>query len=138
MGAPWSPDLFAAAAKTEDVATWLEALSWLALGLASLCAAAIAYDIFARGYRQPMGIMNAVYPITALYWGPLAVWFYRRYGRPKSPRARAEEGRTGAVAGGDGLAWNQVAEGDSHCGAGCTLGDVIGEWTVFVTASESR
>jgi hypothetical protein len=36
-----------------------------------------------RGHRrrQPMGVMNAVYPITALYFGPLALAFYWRWAR---------------------------------------------------------
>jgi hypothetical protein len=32
-----------------------------------------------------MGVMNFVFPITALYFGPLALWFYLRWGRvPRS------------------------------------------------------
>ena len=27
--------------------------------------------------------------------------------------------------------WQQVAVGVTHCGAGCALGDIIGEWLVF-------
>ena len=31
----------------------------------------------------------------------------------------------------------QVSLSDSHCGAGCVLGDIAGEWIVWATAWES-
>ncbi len=105
---------------------WLEVLGWVSLSTAFLCAGAIVFDILGRGHRQEMEIMNVVWPITALYAGPLAWWGYRRYGRLGSPayrdaiRGRADYGE--AVS---------TATGVSHCGAGCTLGDIIGEWLVF-------
>jgi hypothetical protein len=67
---------------------WLTAL---AAGFAS--AAVIAVDIYGRGYRQRhMPVMEAVWPITALYFGPLAVWGYHRFGRPASTRWLREHG----------------------------------------------
>lgn len=53
------------------VPSWLTVVSWVSIILALLCAAFILYDIFGRGYRQQMGIMEAVWPVTALYFGPL-------------------------------------------------------------------
>jgi hypothetical protein len=44
-------------------------------------AAAILYDSYARGRRQPVRIMEAVWPITALYTGPLGWFIYARLGR---------------------------------------------------------
>ncbi|MGN6607388.1 MAG: hypothetical protein ACTHMS_10330 [Jatrophihabitans sp.] len=67
-------------------ATWLTVLAWVALGVAFASAAWILADIYTRGYRQKMPVMEAVWPVTALYFGPAAVWTYRRYGRPTSPR----------------------------------------------------
>jgi hypothetical protein len=46
----------------------------------------IAFDVLGRRYRPPMRIMELVWPVTALYLGPLAVWGYLRYGRPMSTR----------------------------------------------------
>ncbi len=60
---------------------WLTVISWVSLGVAILCAAPILHDLFGRGYRQHMWIMEAVWPITALYFGPLALWAYFRWGR---------------------------------------------------------
>ena len=46
--------------------------SWTALAVAFLSAGAVVYDIYGRGYRQQMRVMEAVWPVTALYAGPLA------------------------------------------------------------------
>jgi hypothetical protein len=43
-----------------------------ALGVAVASMLVIAADI-ARGYRQKMWIMNVIYPVTAPYWGPVAL-----------------------------------------------------------------
>lgn len=67
-------------------ATWLTILAWVALGLAFASSAAILIDIYGRGYRMKMAVMEAVWPVTALYSGPAGVWLYRRYGRPTSAR----------------------------------------------------
>ncbi|MDQ4130696.1 MAG: DUF4396 domain-containing protein [Actinomycetota bacterium] len=83
-----------------------------------------------------MGIMEAVYPITGLYWGPVMLWFYFRRGRKKSPKWQEEHpddqedlGREVA-----GSPWWSTSKGDAHCGAGCTLGDICGEWLVWLVA----
>jgi hypothetical protein len=52
-------------------------------------ASAILFDLFGRGYRQRMAVMDAVmdavWPITALYFGPPAWWGYRRRGTAQQP-----------------------------------------------------
>ena len=128
---------------TQTGSTALTVIAWISLAVAFASASAIAYDIFVRGYRQHMAIMHAVYPITALYWGPLAVWLYFRRGRRMSRRWAEERGADmdemmsddrdeprSAVA----FArknWWPVSKGVSHCGAGCTLGDIVGEWLIY-------
>jgi hypothetical protein len=52
----------------------LVAVAWCALVIAFGSAIVIAVDIFVRRYRPPMRVMEAVWPITALYFGPLALW----------------------------------------------------------------
>ncbi len=108
------------------VPVWLTVVSWVSLGLAFACAGAILYDVYGRGYRQHMRIMEAVWPITALYFGPLALWAYGRWGRPMSPKWAEERGKQPPE---KGFAAS-VAVADSHCGAGCTLGDIVGSPTV--------
>lgn len=110
---------------------WLTVIAWVSLGLAFATAGVILFDIYARGYRQKMAVMEAVWPVTALYFGPLAWWGYRRWGRLNSPKyqkqMRTEPDYGEAVS---------VGIGVSHCGAGCTLGDIIGAWLVFAVSWE--
>lgn len=117
---------------------WLEVLGWISLIAAFASAAYILYDIYIRRYRQQMTIMEVVYPVTALYFGPAAVWFYHKYGRRKSTKIMNQDGgRSHSTSSHTGhgdrsdVSWNQVAEADTHCGAGCTLGDIIAEWSVL-------
>lgn len=105
---------------------WLEAIAIISLVVALACAALIVWDVFGRGYRQPMTVMEAVWPITALYLGPLGLWAYRSWGRPKSARYAEEHGEAGSRP-----FATRVAVGASHCGAGCTLGDILATWVVF-------
>jgi len=98
--------------------TWLIVVAWCALAIAVASAGIILADIFFRGYRQPMRVMEAGWPITALYFGPLAVWVYWRYARRTSPRWLDEQGLRSPP---DHPKWVTTAIGVSHCGAGCTL-----------------
>lgn len=107
-------------------ALWLIVLAWFSLGLAFLCAALILGDTYLRGYRQRMWVMEAVWPMTALYFGPLGLWAYVRWGRPQTPAWQAIHGEPPAKS-----FAATVSVGVSHCGAGCTLGDIIGGWIIF-------
>lgn len=85
---------------------WLHMLAWAYLSLCFLCAAIIiVHEAVADG--QKMFIMYLVWPITALYLGPAALWMYFH-----------KEART------------DVAVAAMHCGAGCTLGDIVAEFAV--------
>lgn len=110
---------------------WLLVVSWTCLVLAILCASDIAFDIWVRRYRQPMRVMEAVWPVTALYFGPVASWAYRRFGRPASRRWQREHHVDGPP---DKPRWATTAIGVTHCGAGCTLGDIVAEFIVFGAA----
>lgn len=107
---------------------WLRVLSWVAIATGLVCAGWIAFDIGGHRRRQQMRIMEVVWPVTALYSGPLAVAAYRRLGRPMSPRWRDEHDVDEPP---ERPGWAGVATGVSHCGAGCTLGDLLAEWLVF-------
>ena len=99
---------------------WLTLLSWTALAVAAACALAIAADILA-GRRQPMAIMNLVWPVTALYAGPLGLWAYWRFGRARGDRT----GRDGDARGRPFA--QSVMLAATHCGSGCALGDLAAE-----------
>lgn len=59
--------------------SWLLALSWATIALGILSALWTARDVLRR--RQPMAVMNAVWPLCALFGGPLLIAFYLRHGR---------------------------------------------------------
>lgn len=100
---------------------WLHSMAVAALAVSAASAAVILTDIL-MGRRQQMWIMNVVWPVTAIYFGPIAVWYYFSYGRWGHGKRH-------------GLAfWHKVAVGTTHCGAGCVIGDLVGEWLVFVFA----
>lgn len=108
-------------------AGWVEAIGWFSLSIAFASALVMLVDIFGRGYRQKMWIMDLVYPITALYWGPVALWFYVKHGRRTSMPMIERMGEQDY----EKLPrWNILSKAVSHCGAGCTLGDIAGEWLV--------
>jgi Domain of unknown function (DUF4396) len=73
-----------------------------------------------------MRIMAAVWPVTAPYFGLVAVAAYRAWGRPMTARWQRENGDPPPTPG-----YAVTPTGVSHCGAGCTLGDIIAEFAVF-------
>ena len=105
----------------------LNAIALVALITAGGCSLAIVLDILAVGYRQQMRIMEIVWPVSALYLGPLAVWAYLRWGRPRTEMWQRQHGTPVSPS-----FAASVAIADSHCGAGCTLGDIIGASLVFL------
>lgn len=96
---------------------WLHVLAFTSLGVGLVCAALIAMD----EVRHPQGmwIMNLVWPLTALFGGLLWLALYAFLGRTG--------GRT------DRPSPAAVAKATSHCGAGCTLGDLIAETWAALT-----
>jgi hypothetical protein len=100
---------------------WLNLVSEISLLCAALCALIIVQDVMRR--PQKMWIMNLVWPLTALFGSVLWLAGYYLWGRadPKGAPTAKTKSRFPA----------KVAVGASHCGAGCTLGDIIAEWLVF-------
>jgi hypothetical protein len=149
---------------------WLTAVAWFYLSVCFCCAGIIAWDILVNRRRQPMGVMNFVFPITALYFGPFALAFYWRWARsgrqltmPRTSMTKASASDGAALAADAAPAgqhahhdvgvgtgregpdpqfaaersrprWVMMATEVSHCGAGCSLGDVISEFVVFAAA----
>ena len=104
-------------------------------------AAHIAYDLTKR--KQSMKIMNVVWIFTALWGSYLALWAYYKFGRAKKGDMKMnmpmddmnmDKGMKMDMPMGDmnmGAKrphWQSVALSALHCGAGCTLADIIGEW----------
>ena len=108
--------------------TLLLAVAWIAVLVAIASAGFVVCDILARGHRQRMRVMEWVWPVTCLYTGVLGVWAYCRLGLPRSPAWLQQHGVKDTP---DQSRWVSSALGVTHCGAGCTLGDIVAEWVVF-------
>jgi hypothetical protein len=105
---------------------WLLIVAWISIAICLACALGLAIHTILR--PQKMAIMGVVWPITALYLGPVAVAMYRRAlpvseKKPLSPAMKAamEQHK------GDPPTLLQNLLAVFHCGAGCSLGDLIAE-----------
>jgi hypothetical protein len=111
------------------VPQWLEIVAWLWIAICFASALFILIQTFRK--PQKMWIMDVVWPITALYMGPFAVYLYQKslpvsMKRPMSEDMKKmmekhkEDPPTGIQ--------NSIAV--FHCGAGCSIGDAIAELMV--------
>jgi hypothetical protein len=96
---------------------WLHWVAFFSLLSGIVSSAWIIFDELR--YPQPMWIMNFVWPICALF-GTLAVlWAYFEFGRARFSKNMRS--------GGGSLPHSAITKAALHCGAGCTLGDIIAE-----------
>ena len=99
----------------------------------------IAIDLTHR--PQSMKIMNVVWILTALWGSYLALWAYNKFGQGAPMKMGGGEMKMDMsgmkdmnmdMSMGDMSMkrphWQSVALSALHCGAGCTLADIIGEW----------
>ena len=104
----------------------------------------IAIDLTHR--PQSMKIMNAVWILTALWGSYLALWAYNKFGQGAPMKMGGGEMKMDMSGMKDNMEmdmamqgemsmqgmqrpyWQSVALSALHCGAGCTLADIIGEW----------
>lgn len=106
-------------------------LAWGSIGVAAVCALVIAVDEVR--HPQAMGVMNVVWPVTALYFSVFGVWAYFVLGRKRTRAAMQAMDGMKMGGGSDGVpTLAQVAVGTSHCGAGCMLADVVSELSIAV------
>ncbi len=114
-------------------ANMLNTIAWISLGFAFACAIVIAIDEIR--HPQKMWIMNIVWPVTAFYFSVFAIWAYFRAGRSMTRDAMQgmseQEMKQQKEQALRSPTWKQTALSDSHCGAGCTLADIVTEFTVF-------
>ena len=144
----------------------LTTIATVSLVLAVLCSLWLLIDVIR--HPQHMAIMNVVWPLTALYAGPLAVLIYYWFGRMNVHDMTHEdhknhdehnmhqdhtnhsqhemhgehqmhghsEQHADAMPSMDHHAmssmpkkpfWQSVVVGGTHCGSGCTVGDIIAE-----------
>lgn len=100
---------------------------WIVLCFGS----ALGVLIHSVGKPQRMWIMNVVWPVTALYMGPVAVHLYlktlpvlSRTDSPPQMHGSQERNKHDAPT----MLQNSIAV--FHCGAGCSIGDLIAELIV--------
>lgn len=109
----------------------LRIISIFSLVAGLLSSLIIVLDILA-GHKQQMWIMNIVWPITALYSGPLGLWAYYKLGRLSTKKKTQAAMKRGEQPPGKKKPfWQSVAVGATHCGSGCSLGDLLAEWFIF-------
>lgn len=113
-----------------------------------VCLVVILIDLFPR-HRQSMKIMEAVWPLTGLWANWIGLWSYFKMGREKNTNkgnmddmhmeGMHMEGMKKNDMEMSGMKmpthpkWQSVILSTLHCGAGCTLADLIGEtFTSFV------
>lgn len=108
---------------------WFTMLSILMLVLGGLCALVIVLDLL-LGNKQHMWIMNIVWPVTALFGTVLALWAYFKYGRLATHRKVMEAQERGEEMPNKKYTPfpAMVGKGATHCGSGCTLGDITAEF----------
>lgn len=105
---------------------WLHILAWVYIGICLSCAFGIAVHTLSR--PQKMWIMGVVWPITGLYMGPVAVYMYNKSlpvmeKKPMKSRMKAIQEHYKDTP--PTMFQNFLAV--YHCGAGCSIGDVIAE-----------
>ncbi|HVZ54976.1 MAG TPA: DUF4396 domain-containing protein [Pseudolabrys sp.] len=111
---------------------WLHVLAWVSIAAGFICALIIAFDELR--HPQHMWIMNVVWPTVALFASLAALWAYLSYGRlathekamPAMERGEAPPSKR------ETPFPIMVAKGAAHCGAGCSLGDILAEWLTFL------
>ena len=98
----------------------------------------IAYDILQKKHMQKMPIMNVVWPITVFYLFPLGLWAYWHLGHTYARTSNIDQQhlvKSHEYASNNKNSrpfWESIFVSATHCGAGCTIGDVISTWIIFV------
>lgn len=115
-------------------------ISVISLSLALLSAIIIVFNISSR--PQSMKVMNVVWPLTALWSSVVGLIAYFSFGRNSIKMEDGmkmdgdmkmdmsmdmDSGSDMQMNMGPDKFWQKVALSTFHCGAGCTLADIIGE-----------
>ena len=125
-----------------DLATiplWLQVLAYIYFFGSIISAIYIAYDILKKRHMQKMPIMNVVWPVTVFYLFPLGLWAYwhldHTFSRTSSTvqyhLVKFHEYNSNKTS---RPFWESIFVSATHCGAGCTIGDVISTWLIFIGA----
>lgn len=116
---------------------WLQILAYVYLVGGILAAIYIAYDILKKKHMQKMPIMNVVWPVTVFYLFPLGLWAYWHLGHTYSRTSSSDQQyfvKSHEYTNNKNSRpfWESIFVSATHCGAGCTIGDVISTWLIFI------
>lgn len=107
-------------------------IAWIYIILALLSALYLLKQVIK--HPEQMKIMNAVWVLTALWGSVLAIWAYLRFGQTNPSKESNNDSPKIKMAAMDGMnmnynrpLWEKTILSSLHCGAGCTLADLIGE-----------
>jgi len=95
-------------------------VAWVFVLVGLLCATVMLYDIHVRQFRQDRVAMEAIWPITALYLGPIALFAYFKGGRSNTVKSRALNPVQGESR------WAKAFAGGTPGGAAATVAHFIG------------
>jgi hypothetical protein len=117
----------------ENWASWFHVLSWLMV-LLGIGSCIFVFVDLERRQPQPMAIMRAVWPINTLWAGLFGIWACWKMGRmeplPGSDSFSHHSSSTPIkMAGMDKASrpfWQGIVAATLHCGAGCSLADLMG------------
>ena len=115
------------------------AIGWIIIGF--LSAIIILIDVIR--HPQAMKIMNAVWPINALWGGPLILWGYFTLGKhrkmkiPMKSMKMNSQMKMSMVDYKYDKFWQGIVVDALHCGAGCSLSDLVGSWIFYYLLSFS-
>lgn len=104
-------------------------ISEISIAVSIFCFLIIVIDISSKNY-QTMWIMNIVWPITALYSGPIGLWLYLKIGKLSTRKQIDSQGDMDKHMrhNSEKPFWQSAVVSTTHCGAGCSLGDLTAEW----------
>ncbi|WP_326717233.1 DUF4396 domain-containing protein [Vagococcus jeotgali] len=127
------------------IPSWLTVVAWLSLLLSFVSFIYVLRDVLK--HPQPMKVMNEVWPLTTLFGSIVWVKAYKKWGKPKAIAAQKMEkgrdmkmGMASSSTNKNQMEMSDMKEssmpvsvfiGTCHCGAGCTLADLIIEWLLF-------
>jgi Domain of unknown function (DUF4396) len=122
----------------DSIPLWLQILGYLYLISGIGGALYITYDKVKKKHFQKMRIMNVVWPVTVFYLAPLGIWAYYHIGHSAVSKSSSNEHHLikSHSYNDDNkqtrLFWESIFVSVTHCGAGCTIGDVISTWLIFL------
>lgn len=126
---------------------FLDSISTFFVCAGLIIAVALSFSLYR--HRQSMKIMNAVWILTALWAHYLALFAYYTFGirwenilEKPVPDQEMKMGSKPGMSMDMSMSmpmsmdeerpqWQSVALSSLHCGAGCTLADLVGEWFTF-------